>query len=141
MNPDDEDRAARVTLSFLAEPGEPAIGALLRCCGPGEVVAAVMSGDEPRLALPAAAAGLPGLARAFKRWRARLGRIPSAARLAAWELEGFRLLCPGDPEWPTQLDVLADAQPVVLWLRAAPTSVTRACARYRWWVQPILRPV
>jgi len=44
MNPDDEDRAARVTLSFVAEPGEPALGALLRCCGPGEVVAAVYGG-------------------------------------------------------------------------------------------------
>jgi DNA processing protein len=128
MNPDDEDRAARVTLSFLAEPGEAALGALLRCCAPGEVVAAVMSGDEPRAALPAAAAGLPGLTRAFKRWRARLGRIPSAARLAAWERDGIRLLCPGDPEWPTQLAVLADAQPVLLWLRGS-ADLRYACLR------------
>jgi DNA processing protein len=128
MNPEDGDRGARVTLSFLAEPGQPALGALLRCCKPGEVVAAVMSGDEPRIALPAAAAGLPGLTRAFKRWRARLGRIPSAARLGAWEREGIRLLCPGDPEWPTQLAVLADAQPVVLWLRGS-ADLRYACLR------------
>jgi len=128
MQPEDEDRAARVTLSFLAEPGEPALGALLRCCGPGEVVAAVMSGDEPRMALPAATAGLPGLARAFKRWRARLGRIPSAAQLAAWQRDGIRLLCPGDPEWPTQLAVLADAQPAVLWLRGS-ADLRYACLR------------
>jgi DNA processing protein len=128
MNPENEDRAARVTLSFLAEPGEPALGTLLRFCGPAEVVAAVMSGDEPRIALPAVAAGLPGLPRAFKRWRARLGRIPSAARLAVWERDGIRLLCPGDPEWPTQLAVLADTQPVVLWLRGS-ADLRYACLR------------
>ncbi|HUA29125.1 MAG TPA: DNA-processing protein DprA [Streptosporangiaceae bacterium] len=128
MNTEDEDRAARVMLSFLAEPGEPALGSLLRCCGPGDVVAAVMSGDEPRATLSAAAAALPGLTRAFKRWRSRLGRLPSAAMQAAWERDGIRLLCPGDAEWPTQLAVLADAQPVVLWLRGS-ADLRYACLR------------
>ena len=127
MNPEDEERAARLTLSFLAEPGEPALGALLRCCRPAEVVAAVMSGNEPRTALPAAAE-LSGLARAVRRWRSRLGRLPSAATLAAWERDGIRLLCPGDAEWPTQLAVLADAQPVVLWLRGG-ADLRYACLR------------
>jgi hypothetical protein len=38
------------TASIAAEPGEPALGTLLGCCAPAEVVAAVMSGDEPRIA-------------------------------------------------------------------------------------------
>jgi len=80
------------------------------------------------MALPAHAAGLPGLARAFNRWRARLGRIPSTAKLAGWEREGIRLLCPGDAEWPTQLDVLADARPVALWLRGS-ADLRYACLR------------
>jgi hypothetical protein len=28
----------------------------------------------------------------------------------------MRLLCPGEPEWPTRLDDLGDAWPVVLWV-------------------------
>jgi DNA processing protein len=87
-----------------------------------------LSGDEPRAALPAAAPGVPGLARAFGRWRARIGRIPSAARLAGWERDGIRLACPGDPEWPTQLDVLGDARPVLLWLRGS-ADLRFACLR------------
>lgn len=66
---------ARVALSFLAEPGDPALGALLRSCGPAEIVAAVSAGSDPRAALPAAGRGIPGLAGSFKRWRTRLGRM------------------------------------------------------------------
>ena len=109
------ERRARVALSFLAEPGDPVLGALLRSCSPAEIVAAVSSGSDPGAALPAAGRGIPGLARAFERWRARLGQIPPAARRTAWERDGMRLLCPGEPEWPTQLDDLGDARPVILW--------------------------
>ncbi len=48
---------------------------------------------------------------------AALGEIPSTARLAAWQDSGFRLIVPGDDEWPTQLDDLGDARPLVLWVR------------------------
>jgi DNA processing protein len=109
------ERRARVALSFLAEPGDPALGALLRSSSPAEIVAAVSSGSDPGAALPAAGRGIPGLARAFERWRARLGQIPPASRRTAWERDGMRLLCPGEPEWPTQLDDLGDARPVILW--------------------------
>jgi DNA processing protein len=37
------------------------------------------------------------------------------AWLAAWQDRGFRLIVPGDAEWPTQLDGLGDARPLVLW--------------------------
>jgi DNA processing protein len=123
-----QERLARAALSFLAEPGDPALGTLLRSCDPAEIVAAVSSGRDPRAALPAAGRGIGGLARAFERWRARLGQIPSAARLAAWERDGVRLLCPGEPEWPTQLDELGDARPVVLWARGS-ADLRFACLR------------
>jgi DNA recombination-mediator protein A len=122
------ERRARASLSFLAEPGEPALGALLKSCRPGEILDAVLSGKEPRAALPAAVGGVPGLARAFGRWRARAGRIPSSARLEAWERRGMRLVCPGDPEWPTQLDVLGDARPLVLWVQGS-ADLRFACLR------------
>jgi DNA processing protein len=43
--------------------------------------------------------------------------VPSTARLAAWQQSGLRLVMPGDAEWPTQLDDLGDARPVLLWVR------------------------
>jgi DNA processing protein len=111
------ERRARVALSCLAEPGDLVLGGLLRLCSPAEIVAAVSAGRDPRSALPAAGRGIPGLARAFERWRARLGQIPPSARQATWERDGMRLLGPGDPEWPTRLDDLGDARPVILWVR------------------------
>ena len=111
-----EDRLARTTLSFLADPADEALGRLLGACEPAEVVAAVSSGRDPMAALPAAARGLPGLDRAFTRWRGRR-QVPPAAQLAAWARDGVRLLVPSDTEWPTQLDDLGAARPVALWLR------------------------
>jgi DNA processing protein len=43
--------------------------------------------------------------------------MPSTGRLAAWQEIGMRLVMPGDAEWPSQLDDLGDARPVVLWVR------------------------
>jgi len=122
------ERRARVALSFLAEPGEPVLGALLRCCDPAGIVAAVASGRDPRAVLPATGRGVPGLTRAVERWRARLGQVPTDSRLAHWERAGIRLACPGDPEWPTQLDVLGDARPLVLWLQGR-ADLRFACLR------------
>ena len=127
MNPRQE-RLARAALSFLAEPGDPGLGALLRSCSPAEIVAMVSSGSNPQVALPAGGRKVPGIGRAFERWRARLGQVPSPARLSAWERSGLRLVCPGEPEWPTQLDDLGDARPVVLWLRGS-ADLRYACLR------------
>ena len=138
------DRYARAALSYLAEPGDVMLGALLRLAGPAQVLGAVLADD------PAAAAALPWPAcaddrpvgpgpgpgpgpgrrasrdaippagrRAIDRWRLRADRVPTPARLATWADSGYRLICPADPEWPTQLDDLGDARPVVLWARGS----------------------
>jgi DNA processing protein len=122
------DRQARAALSVLAEPGDPALAALLRLVTPAQIVAAVSSGSEPAAALPVAGRDAPALTRAFARWRARLGQVPTQARLAAWERSGLRLVCPGEPEWPTQLDDLRDARPVALWL-CGEKDLRYACLR------------
>jgi DNA processing protein len=124
----ERERLARAALSFLAEPGDPVLGPLLRCSDPAQIVAAVSSGSDPKAVLPAAGRDLPGIGRAFQRWRARLGQVPPPGRLAAWERGGLRLVCPGQPEWPTQLDDLGDARPVVLWLRGS-ADLRYACLR------------
>jgi DNA processing protein len=134
-------RVARATLSCVAEPGDPVMGALLRDCSPAAIVASLMAGRSPVAAGPprsgCGAAGrggdgggerIPGLDRALQRWGARLGEAPDAAALAGWQQQGIRLLCPGDPEWPGQLDVLGDAQPWALWVRGN-ADLRYACLR------------
>ncbi len=133
------ERYARAALSFLAEPGDPVLGSLLLVMSPAELVEVIRSGDSvpepapPALAGAASAAGqgriAPGQAdRALARWRARLGEAPPPGRMAVWEQDGYRLACPGDPEWPSQLDDLGDSRPVVLWLRGA-ADLRFACLR------------
>jgi DNA processing protein len=148
----DHDRYARAALSFLADPGDPVMGELLRSVPPVELLASVVSGlphpgttlargsfsdggisdrgisdrgisDGGRLRVAAAVAD-----RAVERWRMRLPDVPPASRLAVWERNGYRLVGPGEPEWPTQLDDLGDARPVVLWLRGS-ADLRFACLR------------
>ena len=72
-------------------------------------------------------AGLPGLDRALSRW-AWLGGAPTEPDLDAWRQAGIRLVCPGDPEWPSQLEVLGDARPWGLWVRGS-GDLRYACLR------------
>ncbi len=116
MNSDGE-RRARVALSFLAKPGDPVLGAALRTRTASEVLALVTGADADGDALLVGESEDVVLSRAVERWRDRLGEIPSTARLAAWQDSGLRLVMPGDPEWPTQLDDLGDTRPLVLWVR------------------------
>ncbi|HEY2286879.1 MAG TPA: DNA-processing protein DprA [Streptosporangiaceae bacterium] len=122
------DRLARTALSFVADPADPVLGALLECCSPAEVMAAVSAPGDARLTLPAIAEGAQSLGRAVTRWRARLDQVPSTGQLAAWHQDGVRMICPGESEWPTQLDDLGAARPVVLWLRGQ-ADLRYACLR------------
>jgi hypothetical protein len=114
MAPESE-RRARVALSFLAKQGDPVPGAALRTRTATEVLALVTGADADGEALLAGEVEDAALHRVVQRWRERLGEIPSTARLAAWRDRGSRLIIPGDDEWPTQLDDLGDAWPIVLW--------------------------
>ena len=114
-----EEKLARAALTYLAEPGDPALGALLGICEPAEVLAAVKAdmlpgtgpgcGDSP--------ASRAALERALGRWRVRLPELPDDAAIAGACRDGIRLICPGDAEWPGALDQLGQARPYALWLR------------------------
>jgi DNA processing protein len=117
MSPDGE--RARVALSFLAQPGDPVLGAALRTRTPNGLLALVTGADAGGEAMLAGEAEDAALARALPRWRERLSEIPSTGRLAAWQDSGLRLIQPGDAEWPTQLDDLGDTRPLLLWVRGA----------------------
>jgi DNA processing protein len=123
-----EDGQARASLGFLTEPGDLTLGALLRVLAPAEILAAVSAGDRSGPDPLSSCPEIPGLGRAVERWRARRGLLPTPARFAAWEQDGLRLICPGDAEWPTQLDDLGEARPVVIWARGS-ADLRFACLR------------
>ncbi|MEU1197647.1 DNA-processing protein DprA [Streptomyces sp. NPDC005813] len=128
----DEARMARVALSRIIEPGDEVGGRWLREFGPVEVARRLVEGGRP----------LPGVT--GKRWaglRGRAGRVRPEQDLAQARAAGVRYVCPGEPEWPAQLDDLGDARPTGLWVRGSPSlrmwalrSVAvvgaRACTEY-----------
>jgi len=110
------ERRARVALSFLASPGDPVLGAALRSRAAADLLAGVTGADGDGRVVLSAMPEAPGLARVMGRWRDRLPLVPSVAVMAGWQDAGLRLVLPGDPEWPTQLDDLGDARPLLLWV-------------------------
>ncbi|GIM94379.1 DNA-processing protein DprA [Paractinoplanes toevensis] len=118
-----QDRAARVALTWIAEPGNPLIWAMVQADGAtltlqrllrddiadrslhGSVTAKIVAGGDPR-------------------------RHAEAMLLHAERL-GARLVVPGDDEWPAQVDDLAavgsdplaayvQVPPLCLWVRGQP---------------------
>ena len=79
-----EEKLARAALTYLAEPGDPALGALLGICEPTEVLAAIKADMLPGIGpgcgdTPASRAALE---RALGRWRVRLCGLPGAEDIA-----------------------------------------------------------
>ncbi|MGW5102308.1 DNA-processing protein DprA [Streptomyces sp. NPDC004100] len=107
----DDDRVARVFLTRVVEPGDETAGRWLRRFGAPEVVRRLRRGGRP----------LPGVSP--KRWQGLLARVEGIEPerdLAVAAEAGARFVCPGDTEWPAQLDDLGDARPVGLWVRGRP---------------------
>jgi DNA processing protein len=133
-----EQHLARAALTYLAEPGDPALGALLEVCEPAEILAAIKAGT-----LPGTGSGYSdsparrrALAAALGRWRIRLSWLPDNEQIEAACRGGIRLVCPADPDWPVGLDELGPARPYALWLRgqadlhlATPHSVSMVGSR------------
>jgi DNA processing protein len=152
--PSSEARLARAALTYLAEPGDPALGALLAVCDPAEVLAAIKADtlpevsqanqlgqvNQPGLFNQPGLVSQPGLAgqfaqpsraalgRALDRWRVRLPKLPAGAGIAGACRDGIRLICPEDAEWPSALDQLGPARPYALWLRGN-ADLRFACSR------------
>jgi DNA processing protein len=132
--PLDAHALARASLTYLAEPGDPALGALLEICQPAEILAAVKAGMLPGIAIGTGpgCVDTPGrrraLERALGRWRIRLPDLPGGAAIEGACRDGIRLVCPGDPEWPASLDELGPARPYALWLRGR-ADLRLACLR------------
>lgn len=105
------ERAARMRLAQLAEPGDERLGHAIAQHGAVEVVDRIIKGDR----------GLAGV----EHYRSRLSVDPDEPRRALDTLEG-RFLIPGDGEWPTQLMALGEAAPWGLFVRGAELRVAAA---------------
>ncbi|MFG2192610.1 DNA-processing protein DprA [Streptomyces sp. NPDC048639] len=113
----DRERLARAALSRVAEPGDEVIGAWLRDIGPVPLIRLLTGAAEP----PPVVAGKAVSAERMAGYRIRAAGLDPAADLAAVEAVGGRFVCPGDTEWPRQLDDLRDARPIGLWVRGRPS--------------------
>lgn len=115
----EEDRRARIMLTLASEPGDRAVGAQVRRWGAEQA--------WQRLQLESTAArNLPS--------RAADDQLRRAAAF------GARCVIPGDAQWPSQLDDLQEAAPLLLWVRGVEVRTAllrsvaivgaRACSRY-----------
>ncbi|MFD8760652.1 DNA-processing protein DprA [Streptomyces mirabilis] len=128
----EDERLQRAFLARVIEPGDEVCGRWLRAVGAAEAVRRLVAGGEQPLGVT------------DKRWaglRARAERADPERDLAVARGAGTRFVCPGDPEWPAQLDDLGDTRPIGLWVRGRPSlriwalrSVAvvgaRACTEY-----------
>ncbi|MGW1894977.1 DNA-processing protein DprA [Streptomyces sp. NPDC002004] len=104
----DGERLARALLCRVLEPGDEAGGRWLRQWGPEAVAERLRGAGTP----------LPGVTE--KRWaglQARAAHARPRQDLDTARAAGARFVCPGDAEWPAQLDDLGDARPIGLWIR------------------------
>jgi DNA processing protein len=124
--PDDE-RLARATLCAIAEPGDALMGAVIARLGPREAVEVARSGLPPDDVVTGERAR-KRLAERVASWRIRLRAADPVADLTVCDKLGGRLVCPGDAEWPTQLDDLGGTRPYALWLRG-PGDLRYGCLR------------
>lgn len=128
----DGELLGRVFLARVMEPGDEVGGRWLREFGVREVVRRLREGGD----VPPGVSGT--------RWGglvARAGRAEPERDLEVARAAGMRFVCPGDAEWPGQLDDLGDGRPIGLWVRGVPSlrmwalrSVAvvgaRACTEY-----------
>lgn len=116
-----DERFALAALTWIGEPGDARLPAIVRVHGPVRALEMILAGRLP---------SAPKSRRILSRWRAAAGQVPGRADLAAAFHSGLRLICPGDSEWPARLDVLGEAGPLALWARGS-GDLAEAC------VQPV----
>ncbi len=112
---------ARACLTAVVPPADPFLGAALAERGAVAVWRALVAGTT----LAPLADAEPARA---ERWRAHAATVDAETVLTSAAELGVRLVIPGDPEWPAQLDQLAEHRPYALWVRGA-HDLRNACLR------------
>ncbi|KAA6213711.1 DNA-protecting protein DprA [Streptomyces albofaciens JCM 4342] len=108
----EEERKARAALTRIVEPGDETVGRWLGRTTPVHLVQSLVGERE----MPTGVS-----AEKFEGLRLRATRLDVVDKptedLAAITALGGRFVCPGDDEWPRQLDDLEDGRPIGLWVR------------------------
>lgn len=118
-----DERTARATLTAVAEPGDDFLNRMIDHCGPEGALEAVRT-----TRLPQGVSATPQEVRRLDNWRIRLIAAEPDQDMAVCARFRGRLICPGDPEWPTTLDDLGARRPYALWLRG-PGDLRYSCLR------------
>ncbi|MEU5659598.1 DNA-processing protein DprA [Streptomyces sp. NPDC047737] len=109
---DERERLARAALTRVFEPGDERGGRWLREVGAVELVRRLIGTDD------GSAKALAGMTETrLAGYRLRASDVDPRKDLADTAAIGGRFVCPGDLEWPSQLDDLGDARPIGLWVR------------------------
>lgn len=126
----DQDAEARVALMRAADVGDAVMGRLVDAYGAPAAVEAIRNRALPAkfAAEEAAQERPPDLTARLNAWYARLAAANPAADLEAGERSGARLIIPGTPAWPTQLDQLGSGRPLGLWAHGS-AELRLACLR------------
>ncbi|MGW9131395.1 DNA-processing protein DprA [Streptomyces sp. NPDC055681] len=110
----DRERLARAALTRVLEPGDERGGRWMREVGAAELIRRITDRDgtaeQLRGMTPKRLAG----------YRLRAEAVDPERDLASVAAVGGRFVCPGDREWPSQLDDLGDSRPTGLWVRGRP---------------------
>ncbi|MFI6319565.1 DNA-processing protein DprA [Nonomuraea sp. NPDC050556] len=125
-DPTDAELLARAALMRAADVGDKLMGKLVRLSGAQAALAAIRSGTLP----PDYPTGNPttDLSKRLPAWQARLEHADPTNDLATGEKTGARLIIPGMPEWPTQLNDLGNGSPLGLWLHGS-ADLRYSCLR------------
>ncbi|WP_093169635.1 DNA-processing protein DprA [Sinosporangium album] len=120
-----EEAVARAALMRVSESGDQVMGRLVETCGAIETVKQIRRRCLFRGFIEAETARAQGRGRCFDAektldvWAARISAANPIRDLDTGEGGGGRFIVPGDPEWPTQLDDLAEGRPLGLWLHGS----------------------
>ncbi|MEU9604503.1 DNA-processing protein DprA [Streptomyces sp. NPDC048057] len=107
----DRERIARAALTRVIEPGDESGGRWLSRFGAVGLMDRLTAVEVDETTLPGASQ------RRLTSYRARAAAADPQRDLEAIAVAGGRFVCPGDGEWPTQLDDLGGARPIGLWVR------------------------
>ncbi|MEU9060528.1 DNA-processing protein DprA [Streptomyces sp. NPDC048430] len=105
------ERLARAALTRVFEPGDERAGRWIREIGPVELIRRLTGADGPAQAMEGMTATR------LAAYRLRASSAAPGRDLSEIAAVGGRFVCPGDREWPSQLDDLGDARPIGLWVR------------------------
>ncbi|MGP3954740.1 DNA-processing protein DprA [Nonomuraea sp. 3N208] len=117
-HPKTAEYEARAALMRAADVGDPIMGRLVAQYGAAGAVESIRARTLPAdFTVQEAQQERPAdLTVRLNAWHARLAAANPTADLETGKKAGARLIIPGSPEWPTQLDQLGPSRPLGLWL-------------------------